>query len=345
MRGLIAVASAVAVVGTGVLIGWGSHRLNGGHTSQNTRALTTPTAEVSEAAVLPGSADPGAGSAPGPSGATPSAVTSPTGSVASVTAARKSNLPKATGPGKITVLHVPSADTDMKTRDVYVYRPAVPDNVVLPVVYLLHGVPGEASTILDAVQPALDTAFTTGGQAPFEVAAPTGGGNAHYDTEWADAADGGDLIETYLFKQVIPAVEGATPRDASERAIVGFSMGGYGAANLALRHPDKFGQFASLAGYFHVDDPSGMFGKDSATQAANTPDGMVKQAADKRVLLLEDAEESDPLISGEAQEFAGRLKACDCGVDINWRVMPGSHDYDFLLSSFPTVIGFLDRGF
>jgi S-formylglutathione hydrolase FrmB len=242
-------------------------------------------------------------------------------------------------------LHVPSADTDIKTRDVYVYRPAVPSDVVLPVVYLLHGVPGEASTILDTVLPALDAAFTTGGQAPFEVAAPSGGGNAHYDTEWADAADGSDLIETYLIKQVIPAVEGATPRDAGQRAIVGFSMGGYGAANLALRHPDKFGQFASVAGYFHVDDPSGMFGGNSAVQAANTPDGMVKQAANKRVLLLEDAEESDPLISGQTQEFADRLKACGCGVDLNWRVVSGGHDYDFLLSTFPTVVGFLNRGF
>ena len=348
-RGLIAVASAVAVVGTGVLIGWGSHRLNSGRPSQQTQALATPTAQVSEAAAVPGSADSRASSAPAAAGASdasaaaPSGVASPSGSPAP--AAPKSNLPKATGPGKITVLHVPSADTDMKTRDVYVYRPAVPDGVVLPVVYLLHGVPGEASTILDAVQPALDAAFTTGGQAPFEVAAPTGGGSAHYDTEWADAADGGDLVETYLFKQVIPAVEGATPRDASQRAIVGFSMGGYGAANLALRHPDKFGQFAALAGYFHVDDPSGMFGNDSATQAANTPDAMVKQAANKRVLLLEDADESDPLISGEEKEFADRLKACGCGVDINWRVVPGSHDYDFLAASFPTVIGFLNRGF
>jgi S-formylglutathione hydrolase FrmB len=221
----------------------------------------------------------------------------------------------------------------------------VPDNVVLPVVYLLHGVPGEASTMISAVQPVLDAAFTTGGQAPFEVAAPSGGGNAHNDTEWADAQDGADLIETYLFKQVIPAVEGAVPRPASQRAIVGFSMGGYGAANLALRHPDQFSQFATLAGYFHVDDPSGMFGGDSALEAANTPDTMVKQAANKRVLLLEDQDESDPLISGQASEFADRLKACGCGVDLNWKIMPGGHDFDFLTSAFPTVIKFLDKGF
>ena len=37
-------------------------------------------------------------------------------------------------------------------------------------------------------------------------------------------------------------------------------MAGYGAASIALRHTDLFGQFASLAGYFHLDDPSGVVG-------------------------------------------------------------------------------------
>jgi S-formylglutathione hydrolase FrmB len=36
-------------------------------------------------------------------------------------------------------------------------------------------------------------------------------------------------------------------------------MGGYGATNLALRHPDLFGQLVSVAGYHHVDDPDGVF--------------------------------------------------------------------------------------
>lgn len=347
MRGLVAVASAFAVVGTGVVIGWGSHIFHAKHTAQSAQSQTSPTGLVSDsrsAAATPtgtSTTAPAKGpvSASTPPSDAPSATNTP--SIAPTHAA----LPQATGPGTITTLHVPSADSDMKTRDVVVYRPAVPDNVVLPVVYLLHGVPGEASTMINAVQPALDAAFTSGGQAPFEVAAPTGGGNAHSDTEWADAADGADMVETYLMKQVIPAVEGATPRPAAQRAIVGFSMGGYGAANIALRHPDQFSQFVTFAGYFHVDDPSGMFNNDSALEAANTPDSMVKQAANKRVLLLEDQDESDPLISGEAQEFADRLKACDCGVDINWKILPGAHDFDFLTSTFPTAIKFLDNGF
>jgi S-formylglutathione hydrolase FrmB len=122
-------------------------------------------------------------------------------------------------------------------------------------------------------------------------------------------------------------------------------MGGYGAANLALRHPDLFGQFVSLAGYFHVDDPSGMFSSDKTLKAANAPDDMVKQAAGKRVLLLEDQGETDSLIDGQAAEFAQRLHDCGCGVDLNWHLEPGRHGYDFVTDSFPKVIAFLDQGF
>jgi S-formylglutathione hydrolase FrmB len=320
--------SAALVAGTGAAIGYASH-LFAKHQGTETTDAGAPVA------------DPTADSGPATAGAKGQKPARSNGSAPSTPRPGR----KVSGPGTVTTLNVASADSDLTNRPVVVYRPAVPDGTVLPVVYLLHGVPGEAGRIMDAVKDALDKAFISGDQAPFVVAAPTGGGTAHSDTEWADAADGKDLVETYLIKDVIPAVEGPKPVPAEMRAVVGFSMGGYGAANLALRHPDLFGQFASLAGYFHVDDPAGMFGSDSRLQAANTPDVMVKQAAGKRVLLLEDQDETDPLIDGEAAEFAQRLHDCACDVDLNWHLEPGGHSYDFVRDSFPKVIGFLDEGF
>jgi len=316
--------STALVVGSGVAFGYATHHL-GGHPSTDTASVVAPpTGPLDDtASATDDSAAGGTDSAP----------------------VSSHPMLKASGPGTVTELNVPSADTDWKSRPVFVYRPAVPANVVLPVVYLLHGVPGEPDRIMRSVKDVLDQAFTTGGQEPFIVAAPTGEGTAHNDTEWADAQDGKDMVETYLIKNVIPAVEGKTPRPASMRAVVGFSMGGYGAANLTLRHPDLFSQFASLAGYFHIDDPDGMFGSDSKVEAANTPDGMVQKAAKKRVLLLEDQDETDPLIQGQASEFAQRLKSCDCGVDLSWRLEPGGHTYDFVTAVFPKVISFLNQGF
>lgn len=321
LRGLaLFVLSTALVAGSGVAFGYATHHF-GKHQSAD---VATPVAPPTDP-LTDSTTDDSIASAPG-----------------TIT---WHAVPKATGPGTVTTLNVPSADTDMTTRPVLVYRPAVPAGVVLPVVYWLHGDPGEPDRMMEAVKDVLDQAFTTGGQAPFIVAAPTGGGTAHDDTEWADAADGKDMVETYLIKKVLPAVEGKTPLPASMRAIAGFSMGGYGAANLALRHPDLFGQFVSMAGYFHVDDPAGMFGSDAKLQAANTPDDMVQKAAGKRVMLLEDEDDPDPLINGEAAEFAQRLHDCACGVDLDWHLEPGGHTYDFVTGSFPKVITFLDQGF
>ena len=75
---------------------------------------------------------------------------------------------------------------------------------------------------------------------------------------------------------VISAVEGAHRRDRRNRIIAGFSMGGYGAANLALRHPTVFGAVASFAGYFHIDDPDSVFGGDPRVESANDPAVLVK---------------------------------------------------------------------
>ena len=158
--------------------------------------------------------------------------------------------------GRRQVLHValPGSTT---TRDVVVYRPAVPDSAELPVLYFLHGYPGSASDAFDAGLPRLIDRLVAEGYPPFVLAAPDGNGMSHRDTEWANAVDGTDQFETFVTGNVIRAVEGTHLRDRTRRAIAGFSMGGYGAVNLALRHPDLYGQVVPIAGYFHVDDPSG----------------------------------------------------------------------------------------
>ena len=114
--------------------------------------------------------------------------------------------------------------------------------------------------------------YVADGGSPFVLAVPDGNASHHDDTEWADAADGSDRVEDRLMDEVIPAVEGGHRRDAAHRAIGGFSMGGYGSMNLALRHPAVFGAVASISGYFHVDDPSHMFGDREDLIAANRPD-------------------------------------------------------------------------
>lgn len=232
---------------------------------------------------------------------------------------------------------------DHKAYGVYVWRPDVPETRTLPVLYFLHGVPSDPESVVTHEGLAGQVAaYVAHGGTPFVLAVPDGNGSHHDDTEWADAADGSDRIEDRLLDEVIPAVEGAQRRDAAHRAIAGFSMGGYGSMNLALRHPSVFGAVASISGYFHVDDPSHMFGDRPDLIAANRPDRDLTAARRLRIFLAAAAQETDPVVRGEPQRFKGLLDAA--GIPAVLDVRPGGHDWDYVRSVLPDAFAFLAGG-
>ncbi len=227
------------------------------------------------------------------------------------------------------------------TREVRIYRPAVADSASLPIVYFLHGVPGsdlepeQAGVLAD-----LTTAFESGYE-PFVLAVPDGNGS-RADTEWADSLDGVDHVERDIVDDIIPAVEGTNVRDRAHRAIAGFSMGGYGAANLASGHPELFGQMVSIEGYFHIDDPSGVFGQDPATVAANSPDQHADELVNTRVMILDGTEDSEPACIGEAARYSKILDSA--GVYHEDVIDSGTHSWDFVRAEGSSWIGFLNGG-
>jgi S-formylglutathione hydrolase FrmB len=226
---------------------------------------------------------------------------------------------------------------------VLVYRPAVADSARLPVLYLLHGLPGSPTQLLaqSGLASAVDRRFSRRG-GPFVVVVPDGNGVHHRDTEWADSVDGYDRLETFVTKVVIPAVEGQHRRDACHRAIGGFSMGGYGAMNLALRHPDLFGQVVSIAGYFRIDDPSGVFAKNRAVERANSPDQNIPNARGLRIYLLDAEQENLAVVKGEALRFARLLIGASIPVEL--RFAPGTHLPAYATTQRPEVLDFLESG-
>jgi S-formylglutathione hydrolase FrmB len=214
---------------------------------------------------------------------------------------------------------------DGRRYGAYGWRPDVPKTRELPVLYLLHGVPSDPQALIDGEGLATRVRdWVAGGGAPFVLAVPDGNGSHHRDTEWADAADGSDRVEDRLLREVIPAVEGSHRRDAAHRAIGGFSMGGYGSMNLALRHPDVFGSVISISGYYHVDDPSNMFGGDQSVIAANRPDRNLAAARRLRIFLAAAGEEDNPVIEGEPQRFKKLLDAAGIPavLDVHCRCRP-----------------------
>jgi S-formylglutathione hydrolase FrmB len=243
----------------------------------------------------------------------------------------------------VQVIDLPAADAPGGERKVWVYRPGLLDTTSLPVVYFLHGLPGSYRDIAAiGGRQMLDRLVTTGAVAPFVLAVPDGNSSRAADPEWADSALGHQRLEQFVTKTLPAAVEGTHPRPRSRRFLVGFSMGGYGAMNIALHHPDLYGAVSSLAGYFDTDDESGVFNGDAAVIAANRPDLHVDAARTLRVMLADGSGDTEAVTRGETTRFARLLRAH--GVRPFVDITPGSHNSAYLRSELPRALAFLVNG-
>lgn len=128
------------------------------------------------------------------------------------------------------------------------YRAILPAAVAsgqrLPVVYLLHGGGGgfrDWSNFSDVA------GFAESG---LILVMPEGASSYYVDA--VDPPE--DRFEDYIVRDLIADVETRFPAASgrSNRAIVGLSMGGFGAVTLALRHPDLFGFVGGLSSAIDV---------------------------------------------------------------------------------------------
>ncbi|HEY0411211.1 MAG TPA: alpha/beta hydrolase-fold protein, partial [Candidatus Dormibacteraeota bacterium] len=180
-------------------------------------------------------------------------------------AASADTLPGRQRPGRIEHLSVGG-------RPALVYVPgdyAVERNRDFPVIYFLHGYPGnEDNWIGDGAQlpQVLDQVIGTGELPPVIAVMPNGNGRALSDAEWGNSQRG-DRVEDWLVSQAVPEVDRHyRTLGAAYRGVAGLSSGGFGAVNLAMRHPDVFHWAASYSGYF--DARRDIFG---ALAPANSP--------------------------------------------------------------------------
>jgi enterochelin esterase-like enzyme len=177
-----------------------------------------------------------------------------------------------------------------------------------PVLYLLHGDPGTYRDWLHLGAPGiLDAGIARGALTPALVVMPDGNGRATSASQWANRWDGQDRVEDSVLELVaLVDREYRTRPDRRHRLVGGLSSGGFGAANLAARHPDVFGTAVSLSGYFHARGP--VFGADPADRLANSPAELVAGdpgARSVRYVLV--AGDRDPRYLAEARSFAVEL--------------------------------------
>jgi S-formylglutathione hydrolase FrmB len=154
---------------------------------------------------------------------------------------------------------------DPSERDVFVYLPRgyAESGRHYPAAYLLHPYGTSAQELVTPstdgerwappIEDVLNPVFERMGVAPMIVVIPDG--NSRYGCgQWVDSPVTGNF-EEYVLHDVVGHVDAhyRTLPDPRSRAVFGFSSGGFGAWNIASRHPDVFGAMAVLSADSFLD--------------------------------------------------------------------------------------------
>lgn len=195
------------------------------------------------------------------------------------------------------------------------------------VLYLLHGNGQRDSSFLDiGLQGMLDRLIARRAVPPLIAVMIQGGGGAN---NWRKVR--GRDYETYVLEvqemvdRMLPTVAGR-----SGRAIAGYSMGGYGAMNVALTHPARFAVVESWLGFF-----DGLEGIESKTRRRAD-----RQLRGLHAFLYGGA--SDQIANpSENAPFAAALRAA--GASAHSAVYPGGHTFEMLHAHLPSMLTFAGR--
>ncbi|HET9719837.1 MAG TPA: alpha/beta hydrolase-fold protein [Solirubrobacteraceae bacterium] len=200
-----------------------------------------------------------------------------------------------------------------------------------PVVYLLHGMPGQPRVFVDIanMDVRLDNQLALGHARPMILVYPDGriGGSTFSDSEWANTPSGG--FESYVI-EVMHNVDQrfSTLPYRQDRVIGGFSAGAYGAMNIALHHLADFGNVQSWSGYY-LQTRSGVFASASrSTLAYNSPLRYVRRLGSAlsryplRTFMFVGRDDSS---SRQQLPMVHALQSQ--GVAVRYRFYPGGHDW------------------
>ena len=150
--------------------------------------------------------------------------------------------------------------------------PNIDPRLRYPVVYLLHGIRGAPYSFpgglgLTAVA---DRLIARRRIRPFIAVMPPAGDDASYRGEWTGRWE--DVVERLCRSRTVPPPVIASAPGARDR---GASAGGYGAVDIALRHPGVFGTVESWSGYFSAPHDGFLAHASTGVLAAHDPSLLV----------------------------------------------------------------------
>jgi len=251
-----------------------------------------------------------------------------------------------TGPdgGAVWIGRIPNQVVAWDRRASAVYLPpGFKSGRRYPVVYLLHGMRGSPSEFWDSLKIAdiADGLITSGQAAPFIAVMPVAGPRVDPDGgEWAG------VWERYLVQDVVPWVNATLPvlPGARNRTLEGLCAGGYGAVDIALRHPGLFGAVGSWEGYFApVFDDGPFIHATPAYLAAHTPTLLARRDAsalrrDGVRFYVSAGGNHGKVLASWTYSFAAELRRLQLPVEL-WR-LPASERGHFWSATLPSALRF-----
>ena len=198
-----------------------------------------------------------------------------------------------------------------------------------PTLYLLHGSPGTINDWINAGDAAIsaDTLIDTRKILELIMVMPDGNSlpGVTATSEWGNSANHHQMMENYVCNELVNYVDHhyRTIPNAAYRAIGGLSMGGFGAMNIAVHHPDIFGSVISLGGYFQTMYSS-IWGSNAAYRQYNSPLIQIALAPKAKNLhiFLGDAIQDQPYYN-YMKQFETRLRSLH--IPYTFVTEPGHH--------------------
>jgi S-formylglutathione hydrolase FrmB len=224
-----------------------------------------------------------------------------------------------------------------------------------PVLYLLHGAPGQPGDWIDGMHVHLleDQGVASGTLPPMIIVMPEGNGGVWRDSQYVNTV-GGFRAEDLIAHDVVRYIDAhyRTIAGRQARTIAGISEGGYGAMNLGLKHVDEFGTIVSISGYFTADRAevfaaNNPWGHDAALMAANSPTLYVRHLAGLRAthILIMDNPDDGPYTRA-ALRFAQELGRWRIAHTLLLQPAPAplaAHYWPYWHEAFPRALSYIGR--
>jgi S-formylglutathione hydrolase FrmB len=237
------------------------------------------------------------------------------------------------------------------------YVPDLPATMSEPalVLYLLHGPGGDEKTWTGEdpmLRGPLVNAMHNGTLRPSVLVMPTVGNNSW----WIDGAV--DAAASAFLEEMMPNVEARLPFPVSRarRALVGVSMGGFGALHLALLQPQRFCAAALISPTVYDPLPppdsaarrtpqfvrEGKF-DEQRWQAANYPARLAayRLASQKVAFWISTGDRDQPDMLRAATQLFARLHALQPD-RTELRLMPGAHSWATFDASLAPALSYID---